>query len=124
MVALFQRLTNNDGLSPHSAWRAAFAIVPVPALITVAILILVFGSDHPAGKWSDRHRPLAAAGVEEANPELEERFLHEDAKMTGARMEYGVQTSVVAVGDTRGAYLRSYSSALNSIHLNLYMYST
>lgn len=28
---------------------------PVPILIGTAILTLVFGTDHPAGKWSERH---------------------------------------------------------------------
>lgn len=35
---------------------AAFAIVPVPILFFVALLILVVGTDHPNGKWADRHR--------------------------------------------------------------------
>ncbi|KAK7449734.1 hypothetical protein VKT23_013209 [Stygiomarasmius scandens] len=54
MVALYDRLIA-DGLSQHVAWRAAFAIVPVPVLLSVAILCLVFGSDHPSGRWADRH---------------------------------------------------------------------
>lgn len=62
MVALYQRLISS-GLSPHSAWRASFAIVPVPALLLVSILTLVFGTDHPAGKWSQRHQIPAAALV-------------------------------------------------------------
>ncbi|KDE09326.1 hypothetical protein MVLG_00642 [Microbotryum lychnidis-dioicae p1A1 Lamole] len=59
-VALFQALLN-DGLSSHSAWRAAFAIVPCPILIFVAILCLVFGTDCPAGKWSERHTMPASS---------------------------------------------------------------
>ncbi|THU96332.1 nitrate transporter [Dendrothele bispora CBS 962.96] len=58
MVALNDRLLA-DGMSRHVAWRAAFAIVPVPVLLTVAILCLVFGSDHPNGRWEDRHLALA-----------------------------------------------------------------
>ncbi|KAI0338848.1 nitrate transporter [Trametopsis cervina] len=53
MVALYNRL-REDHISAHSAWRAAFAIVPVPVLITVAIVTLIFGTDHPDGKWSER----------------------------------------------------------------------
>uniref|UniRef100_A0A0W0F1J7 Nitrate/nitrite transporter n=1 Tax=Moniliophthora roreri TaxID=221103 RepID=A0A0W0F1J7_MONRR len=53
MVALYDRLIK-DGVSQHVAWRAAFAIVPVPVLITVAVLCLVFGTDHPNGRWADR----------------------------------------------------------------------
>lgn len=58
MVALYNRLVEH--LTPHKAWRVAFAIVPVPCLILVAILVLVFGTDHPAGKWSQRHDIPAA----------------------------------------------------------------
>ncbi|KAF5373189.1 hypothetical protein D9758_001491 [Tetrapyrgos nigripes] len=57
MVALYDHLIA-DGLSQHVAWRAAFAIVPVPVLLTVAVLCLVLGSDHPNGRWADRHRVL------------------------------------------------------------------
>jgi MFS transporter, NNP family, nitrate/nitrite transporter len=70
MVGLYNQLIS-DGLTPHKAWRAAFAIVPVPILLFVAMLILVFGTDHPNGKWSDRHKPInaslasAGAGVNE-----------------------------------------------------------
>lgn len=42
-------------MSVHTAWRAAFAIVPVPILLSVAVLTLIFGTDCPAGPWSDRH---------------------------------------------------------------------
>lgn len=62
MIALYNSLLS-DGLTPHVAWRAAFAIVPVPFLLTVAIATLVLGTDHPAGRWSDRHRAIAY-GVE------------------------------------------------------------
>ncbi|KIM76890.1 hypothetical protein PILCRDRAFT_825891 [Piloderma croceum F 1598] len=54
MVSLYTSL-RSDGLSQHSAWRVAFAIVPVPVLLFVAALTLIFGQDHPAGKWSERH---------------------------------------------------------------------
>ena len=30
--------------------------MPVPILITVAIATLVFGTDHPNGKWASRNR--------------------------------------------------------------------
>lgn len=60
MIALYDQLLK-DGLSSHSAWRAAFAIVPVPILIGTAILTLVFGTDHPAGKWAERHNIPAVA---------------------------------------------------------------
>ncbi|KAJ7433452.1 nitrate/nitrite porter [Mycena galericulata] len=63
MVSTYSSL-RSDGLSNHSAWRAAFAIVPVPILISVAALTLIFGQDHPAGKWSQRHTlPATAAAI-------------------------------------------------------------
>jgi NNP family nitrate/nitrite transporter-like MFS transporter len=60
MVSLFDRLLR-DGLTQHSAWRAAFAIVPVPILLFTAALVLIFGTDCPAGKWSERHTLRATA---------------------------------------------------------------
>lgn len=59
-VSLFQSLVNR-GLSSHSAWRAAFAIVPVPILIFVALLCIFLGTDCPAGRWEERHTLPAAA---------------------------------------------------------------
>ncbi|KAF8805920.1 putative high affinity nitrate transporter protein 2 [Phlegmacium glaucopus] len=65
MTSLFQSLTDRLGLSTHVAWRAAFAIVPAPILLFVAGLTLIFGQDHPAGKWSERHcTPAAALSVQ------------------------------------------------------------
>jgi NNP family nitrate/nitrite transporter-like MFS transporter len=58
MIALYDGLLS-AGLIPSVAWRAAFVIVPVPFLLLVAIAIMVFGTDHPAGKWSDRHKAIA-----------------------------------------------------------------
>ncbi|KDR71725.1 hypothetical protein GALMADRAFT_143523 [Galerina marginata CBS 339.88] len=59
MGSVFQSLTAS-GLTPHVAWRATFAIIPVPILLIVAGLILLFGQDHPAGKWSERYNIPAA----------------------------------------------------------------
>jgi MFS transporter, NNP family, nitrate/nitrite transporter len=59
MLALYNTLVR-DGLSSHSAWRAAFAIVPVPILLATAMAIMIFGTDHPSGKWSDRFNVPAA----------------------------------------------------------------
>ena len=58
MIALYNGLLS-AGLMPSVAWRAAFAIVPVPILLLVATATMVFGTDHPAGKWSDRHKAIA-----------------------------------------------------------------
>lgn len=42
----------------------SFAAVPVPVLLTVAALTLIFGTDHPNGKWEDRfQRPAAANSI-------------------------------------------------------------
>jgi hypothetical protein len=60
MVSLYDRL-RQSGLTPHVAWRAAFAIVPVPILLLTATLVIVFGTDHPAGKWNQRHTLPATA---------------------------------------------------------------
>lgn len=60
MIALFNQLLA-DGMSPHVAWRVAFAIVPVPILLSVAAATLMFGTDHPAGKWCDRYEAVATA---------------------------------------------------------------
>lgn len=57
MLGLYNRL-RDDGLSAHKAWRASFAIIPVPILLCVALITLVFGTDHPNGKWADRHKPV------------------------------------------------------------------
>ena len=60
MVSLYDRL-RKAGLSQHSAWRASFAVVPVPILLLVAFLTFFFGTDCPAGKWSERHTLRATA---------------------------------------------------------------
>ncbi|GAA5820628.1 hypothetical protein JCM11251_003083 [Rhodosporidiobolus azoricus] len=59
-VAVFEAFVKG-GVSSHSAWRAAFAVVPVPILLITAALTFFFGTDHPAGKWSARHTLPATA---------------------------------------------------------------
>ncbi|GAA5871489.1 hypothetical protein JCM8547_001357 [Rhodosporidiobolus lusitaniae] len=54
IVAVFQRLVDG-GMSSHSAWKTAFAVVPVPVLLLVSAATLFLGSNHPAGKWAARH---------------------------------------------------------------------
>ncbi|KAI9569845.1 major facilitator superfamily domain-containing protein [Boletus coccyginus] len=58
MTALYNGLLS-AGLVPGVAWRAAFAIVPVPFLLLAATALMVFGTDHPAGRWCDRHKAIA-----------------------------------------------------------------
>lgn len=52
---LFERF-RSAGYSSHLSWRLCFPTVPVPCLLLVAGLILLTGKDHPAGKWSQRHK--------------------------------------------------------------------
>ncbi|KAN0061890.1 hypothetical protein ACQY0O_005884 [Thecaphora frezii] len=54
MIGLYERYVK-AGYSSHLAWRLCFPTVPVPCLLLVAGMILLFGKDHPAGKWSRRH---------------------------------------------------------------------
>jgi len=98
-IALFNRLLK-DGLSSHSAWRAAFAIVPVPILFIVAALTLIFGTDCPAGQWSARHTlPATALGAKLGHvPDLDES----ERQVLEAKMrekEAGVTTGVEPVDD-------------------------
>lgn len=75
-------------MSTHSAWRAAFAIVPVPILLFVAVLTLLFGKDCPAGHWRDRHsligtpsgKSLEAGHVETEEPDAIGRQNSRNAK--------------------------------------------
>jgi NNP family nitrate/nitrite transporter-like MFS transporter len=55
MIGLYQRYIK-AGFSPHLAWRLCFVTVPVPCLLLIAAIILLFGRDHPSGKWSARHQ--------------------------------------------------------------------
>lgn len=71
MLAVYDRLIR-DGLAKHVAWRASFAIVPVPALLTVAALTLIFGTDHPNGKWEDRFARPAPTFREDATNGIED----------------------------------------------------
>ena len=80
MIALYDSLVS-DGLKPHVAWRAAFAIVPVPFLLVVAAAILILGTDHPAGKWSDRHQVLTRR-VDHTQDDLEKKEDLKDIQVT------------------------------------------
>ncbi|KAG6884420.1 hypothetical protein C0993_011292, partial [Termitomyces sp. T159_Od127] len=63
MTSLYAALVK-AGMTQHVAWRASFAIVPLPCLLLVAVMTLIFGQDHPAGKWSERQNLLAATTTE------------------------------------------------------------
>ncbi|KAF8887007.1 putative high affinity nitrate transporter [Gymnopilus junonius] len=78
MTSLFQSLTAR-GLTPHVAWRASFAVVPVPILLFVAGLIFLFGQDHPAGKWSERHNlPATAISIQQGH---QVRYSHDEKSL-------------------------------------------
>lgn len=80
MIGLFTRL-RDAGLSSHTAWRVCFPILPVPCLLLVAAMILIFGKDHPAGKWSQRHQfsgtAIAIAQGEQVHLDSSERAEYE-----------------------------------------------
>lgn len=71
MVSLYSTLHKH--MSSHKAWRVAFAVVPVPVLLLVAALTFIFGTDHPAGKWSQRHQLPAShlAAIQGHQPVLD-----------------------------------------------------
>lgn len=108
MVALYERLLH-DGLTPHVAWRAAFAIVPVPILLVTALLVMLFGTDHPAGKWADRHRVPAAAmpGPDRTGSDLE-KLAHAEDKKGGN----GVTVTVAPAGEEH-AHVSAVDTAVN-----------
>lgn len=66
MLAMYNRL-RNDGLEAHKAWRASFAIIPLPILLFVALIILLFGTDHPHGRWAERHKPPQEHTISESH---------------------------------------------------------
>ncbi|KAJ7269995.1 putative high affinity nitrate transporter [Mycena haematopus] len=102
MVSTYSSL-RSDGLSEHSAWRVAFAVVPVPILLSVAALTLLFGQDHPAGAWSQRHNlPATAVAIAhghhvhiDADEQSHETLEHEKARPVETGEEFGNVTSVV-----------------------------
>ncbi|KAG0698595.1 major facilitator superfamily domain-containing protein [Suillus ampliporus] len=101
MIALFNQLLA-DGISPHTAWRVAFAIVPVPILLVVAVATLIFGTDHPAGRWSDRHKAVPAA-----TPAPDDQASITNSKNTNTKFGHGIETgneknvqvTITAIGD-------------------------
>ncbi|PWN25644.1 MFS general substrate transporter [Jaminaea rosea] len=64
MIGLYERL-RKSGYTQGMAWRLSFVVLPVPLLFVTAAVIMIFGKDHPAGKWSQRHQ-LAGTAYEVA----------------------------------------------------------
>jgi NNP family nitrate/nitrite transporter-like MFS transporter len=45
-----------------------------PVLIFVAVLTLIYGTDHPAGKWSERHKiPATEMAIEQGHDDHDDR---------------------------------------------------
>ncbi|SPO25655.1 related to nitrate transporter [Ustilago trichophora] len=113
MIGLFDRF-RAAGLSPHLAWRVCFPTLPVPCLLLIASMILIFGKDHPAGKWSQRHQfsgtAIAIAQGEDVQLDSAERAEYErrtadnekaPAKISDFREPYpGTEGKRVATVDT------------------------
>jgi MFS transporter, NNP family, nitrate/nitrite transporter len=53
MPAVFDSLVQNQGLTPHVAWRVAFVVPGI--CITAVALALLLCPNTPTGKWSGRH---------------------------------------------------------------------
>ena len=95
-----------------------FTIVPVPALLFVALLILMFGTDHPRGKWADRHRPLAdVEAIETHNSTTTDKKEGKNATDTGK----GASPRVLDLStDVRGmSFFCNHSFRLDSLVLNV-----
>lgn len=75
---------------------AAFAIVPVPVCLLVAIAVMIFGTDHPNGAWKDRHE-VPAAHLE-IDP-LGHPVMH-SAKPADVEKNVQMDTTVVPVDDS------------------------
>ncbi|KAG2006712.1 nitrate transporter [Coprinopsis cinerea AmutBmut pab1-1] len=93
MTSLYTAL-RQAGLTEHVAWRVSFASVPAPVLLTVAAMTLVFGQDHPAGKWSERHNIPAinmADGAEDTQCYDDKHTTKEkDIEKKGSQIEVNV----------------------------------
>lgn len=99
MISLYNALVSG-GLKVHDAWRAAFVIVPVPFLLMAATAILIFGTDHPAGKWSDRYKAVnREVGASDNENELEKKESPVDIQVTVVEA-HGDPKAVVSELDT------------------------
>ena len=96
MVSLYDGL-RHSGLTPHVAWRAAFAIVPVPILLLTAALVIIFGTDHPAGKWNQRHTlPVTALSIAHGHQAVIDRDEHVVLKTKATSDDEKVESTVIA----------------------------
>jgi MFS transporter, NNP family, nitrate/nitrite transporter len=67
MPTIYDSLVNDQGYSPHVAWRITF-IVPGVVILTVASGLFFLCDDTPTGSWANRHlatqRNLSAHGID------------------------------------------------------------
>ncbi|CAE6377573.1 unnamed protein product [Rhizoctonia solani] len=110
MVSLFQQLIH-AGLNDHIAWRIAFVVVPVPVLLSVAALTMVFGWDHPAGRWEDRHKLAAHSAVPGHGVFVEER--EADEKDSDKEKNQDVNVQVKEVSDSPNEATHNIQSELD-----------
>ncbi|EPQ53161.1 nitrate/nitrite porter [Gloeophyllum trabeum ATCC 11539] len=100
MIGLYNRFLA-DGLSSRVAWRVAFAIVPVPVLLFVAAITMIFGTDHPAGKWADRRKlPIAQRRLHEEQAASQEKDIVKEEPSVDVEKASGsgTQVTVAPVG--------------------------
>lgn len=99
-------------MTNHVAWRAAFAIVPVPILLFVAAITLIFGTDCPAGKWSQRHDVPATAVALARGHQL---HLNKDEQVSKKDVEGGAVSVVAAAeeGETAAKEAAEVDVAVN-----------
>ncbi|KAG6847502.1 hypothetical protein H0H93_007691 [Arthromyces matolae] len=116
MTSLYQGLVAT-GMTQHVAWRASFAIVPLPCLLVVAIMILLFGQDHPAGKWDERHNVTVAVITEsEPKPHTElsdEKTTSSKSKSKSKDLENRVTVHPVEDPDAEPVLSSSVDVAIN-----------
>ncbi|KAF7357751.1 Nitrate/nitrite transporter [Mycena venus] len=115
MVSTYSSL-RSDGLSEHSAWRTAFAVVPVPILLFVAALTLLFGQDHPAGAWSQRHTlPATAIAIARGHDVYIDpnEKLHQESRAEKASEEGNVQVHTFEANEDFGNVTSTVDFAVN-----------
>jgi len=114
MIALYNGLLS-AGLRPGLAWRASFVVVPVPFLLLVAAAMMMFGTDHPAGKWSDRHKAIAHSR-ELAESEDEKPYITPDDGKVDSEKKGGladIQVTVAPAQDKSLSFSLTHRTSYN-----------
>ncbi|PWN48959.1 MFS general substrate transporter [Violaceomyces palustris] len=87
MIGLYERFVK-AGFSSSKAWRLCFPTLPVPCLLLVAAMILLFGRDHPNGKWSQRFDSVPPILKEDAEAAVSSSsVLSNDEKVSSSSVE-------------------------------------